>query len=534
MANKTIFSGNNRGVTPVAYNAVNEAGGRAYSRSDEEVVAQYVVTGCLNQTFYASADEQVDTIMEKSKGCSDKFLAQAAVYARKTAKMKDTPTLLAAILATRGEEALELLELVFPRVVDNQKQLRNFVQIIRSGKVGRKSLGTALKRMVNNWLNSQSGDQLFYQSVGNDPSLADIVKMTHPKPSNKETEAFFGWLLVRKYNKRYLPKLLKAFEAYKADPVNTEVPAVDFRMLTALELGTPEWTAIALNASWNTLRMNLNTFERHGVLKDKGVVRELATKLADKGAVRKYNVFPYQLLTTFQAVQGTVPVELSNALQDAMEYATENVPELNGTVAVCVDTSASMQSPVTGHRAGSTTKTSCVDVAGLVAASVLRKNPSAIIVPFDTAVRSVNLNPRDSVMTNARKLALHGGGTDCSIALAHLLVHKMQADTVIYVSDNESWYKNAPVTNGDVSWVAGGGRATAMATAWARYKAEKANRKSKLVCIDIQPYATVQVPDNKDVLNIGGFTDSVFGVVANFVNGDSRDFVKTIKDAVEL
>jgi 60 kDa SS-A/Ro ribonucleoprotein len=73
-----------------------------------------------------------------------------------------------------------------------------------------------------------------------------------------------------------------------------------------------------------------------------------------------------------------------------------------------------------------------------------------------------------------------------------------------------------------------------MATAWARYKAEKANRKSKLVCIDIQPYATVQVPDNKDVLNIGGFTDSVFGVVANFVNGDSRDFVKTIKDAVEL
>jgi 60 kDa SS-A/Ro ribonucleoprotein len=133
-------------------------------------------------------------------------------------------------------------------------------------------------------------------------------------------------------------------------------------------------------------------------------------------------------------------------------------------------------------------------------------------------------------MTNARKLAMNGGGTDCSIALAHLLVHKMQADTVIYVSDNQSWYRNAPVS----SWVPGGGRATAMATAWAKYKAERSNRKSKLVCIDIQPYGTVQVPDDKDVLNIGGMSDSVFTVVANFINGDRRNFVSVIKDSVEL
>jgi 60 kDa SS-A/Ro ribonucleoprotein len=173
--------------------------------------------------------------------------------------------------------------------------------------------------MVNNWLASQNADQLFYQSVGNDPSLADIVKMTHPKPANKQAEAFFGWVLGKKFNKRYLPDLVKQFEAYKTDPTHNEVPAVDFRMLTALNLGTSEWADIARSASWNTLRMNLNTFHRHGVLADKQLVRELAAKLSDKEMVRKHNVFPYQLLTTFKAVEGTVPVELSNALQDAME-----------------------------------------------------------------------------------------------------------------------------------------------------------------------------------------------------------------------
>jgi 60 kDa SS-A/Ro ribonucleoprotein len=212
-----------------------------------------------------------------------------------------------------------------------------------------------------------------------------------------------------------------------------------------------------------------------------------------------------------------------------MEHATQNVPELNGTPAVCVDVSGSMSSPVTGYRQGSTTKTTCVQVAGLIAASILRKNANTEIIPFCTYVHNVKLNPRDSVMTNARKLALNGGGTDCSIALAHLLVHDIRCNSVIYVSDNQSWYRNSPTDN---TWAPGGGRGTATATAWAKYKAR--NPKAKLVCLDIQPYGTVQVPDNKDVLNIGGFTDSVFEVVANFVNGNSRDFVKVITDSVEL
>jgi 60 kDa SS-A/Ro ribonucleoprotein len=529
MANKSVFTSRRSNTIVSPYTAINEAGGKAYSTSDEAALAQYVCTGCLNQTFYASAEEQVDTILAKANGCSTNFLAKLAVYARKVSHMKDTPALLGAILSTRGEEGLAALKAIFNEIMDNQKQLRNFVQIIRSGRVGRKSMGTAVKRLVQDWLRAQSGDQLFYGSIGNDPSLADVVKMVHVKPINAEQKAFFGWLLGKDYAKRYLPGLVKAFEKFKADPTG-EVPAVDFRMLTALDLSKEVWAEIAKHASWNTLRMNLNTFQRHGVFDDRELVEELAQRLANAETVRKSSAFPYQLLTTYQNVVGQVPVVLSNALQDAMKVATENVPELRGSVAVCVDVSGSMTSAVTGERKGATTKTRCVDVAGLVAASVLRKNNLAEIVPFDTSVHNVSLNPRDSVMTNARKLALNGGGTDCSIALAHLLVHDIRCNTVIYVSDNQSWYRNeAGSLYGSTTWAPGYGRGTTMAVAWAKYKAK--NPRAKLVCIDLQPSSTVQVPDNNDVLNVGGFSDTVFTVVAEFINGDNRDFAKVINDA---
>jgi 60 kDa SS-A/Ro ribonucleoprotein len=527
MANKNLFASQRGATVPVA-DTVNLAGGRAYAMKDESALAQYVVTGTLNGTYYASADEQLDTVLKLAQSARPEFVAKVAVYGRQVAKMKDTPALLLAVLAARKET--NLLESVFDRVIFNQKMLRNFVQILRSGKTGRKSFGTSVKRLIQTWLAKQEADQLFYQSVGQSPSLADIVKMVHPHPDSKTKEAFYGWLLGREYNKRNLPKLVKQFETFKESPSDSEVPAVDFRMLTALPLTTSQWSDIARSASWNTLRMNLNTFQRHGCFDDASLVEAVAQKLCNVEEVRKANAFPYQLLTAFQATEGSIPMKLSVALQQAMETATQNVPEFAGKVAVAVDTSGSMRSPITGNRPGATTKTNCVDVAALIAACVLRKNTDAEIIPFDTTVHHVKLNPLDSVMTNARKLALNGGGTNCASALADLNRRQWRGEAVIYVSDNESWYD--PNRGATFGWSFGANRGTTMANEWATFKGR--NKKAKLVCIDLTPNTTVQVVDSKEVLNIGGFSDNVFEVVKNFIDGDKQNFAQVIEEAVEL
>lgn len=529
MANKKIFGSQKTSVKVPVANTVNKAGGKAYDLGAKGGLAQYVVTGCFNQTFYASAEEQVDAILKLANSCESEFIAKAAVYAHRVARMKDTPALLANVLANRGEEGITYLRAIFPQVISGTKMLRNFCQVLRSGKVGRKSFGTAIKNMIQNWLNSQDAEALFKGSVGNDPSLADVVRMVHPKPKVKAQEAFYAWLLGKEYQKRYLPKLIKEFEKFKAGE-STEVPEVDFRMLTALNLGTEQWSAIARNASWNTVRMNLNTFQRHGCFTDTKLVSQLAEKLRDEKEIQRANAFPYQLLTAYLATKGQIPMELSLALQDALEIATRNIPEINGGVAVCVDTSGSMSSPVTGTREGATTKTTCVQVASLIAASMLRVNKNATIVPFDTSVHPATLNPRDSIMTNAEALAkFGGGGTDCASAIRHLNAQAWRGNLILFVSDNESWYSPGSRLSGIYF---GGRRGTDMATEWTIFKQK--NPKAKLVCLDIQPGRTAQVPDDKDVLNIGGFTDSVFEVISNFVNNDSRDFATVIEDAIEF
>jgi 60 kDa SS-A/Ro ribonucleoprotein len=153
-----------------------------------------------------------------------------------------------------------------------------------------------------------------------------------------------------------------------------------------------------------------------------------------------------------------------------------------------------------------------VDVAGLVAAAFLRKNRDARIIPFKEDVVDLTLNPRDSVMTNATKLSsLPPGATNCSAPLRLLNQVKAAPDLVVFVSDNESWADPKA------------GRGTAMLTEWEKLK--NRNPKARLVCIDLVPNTTAQAPDRKDILNIGGFSDTVFDLVAAFAAGeDGSDY----------
>ncbi len=505
MASKTLFSSFVGRFLPKA-DTRNEAGGPAFSFTPKHALAQYAVTGCLNSTFYASAPAQLDKALSLAGGVDAEFVAKTAIYCRTRGYMKDMPALLCATLASRDSA---LLARVFDRVIDDGKMLRNFVQIVRSGVAGRKSLGSAPKRLVQRWFEQRDDAQVFRASVGQTPSLADVIKMVHPRPADAGREALYGWLLGRPHNAESLPPLVRQFEAFKRGDSKT-APEVPFQMLTALELREGDWIEIAKNASWQMTRMNLNTFARHGVFEKSGIARLVADRLRDPSKIRQARCFPYQLLTSFHSADQTVPSAVRDALQDAMEVAIENAPSIQGRVFVCPDVSGSMQSPVTGHRKGATTATRCIDVAALVAAAVVRKNADAEVLAFSDSVVPCKLNARDSVMTNAQKLAkLPSGGTNCSAPLVHLNKQRAQADLVIFVSDNMSWMDSH-----------GGGRSTATMQEWEKFRAR--NPRARLVCLDVQPHGSTQATERADILNIGGFSDAVFEIIAAFAAGELK------------
>jgi 60 kDa SS-A/Ro ribonucleoprotein len=517
MANKNLFKSIVGKLIP-ATDAINDECAPAYAFTPKHALAQYAATGCLNATFYATAETQLKTVIELCRGIEAEFIARTAIYARERGFMKDMPALLCAVLSVKDRA---LLGRVFPRVIDNGKMLRTFVQIMRSGAVGRKSLGTAPKRLVREWFEARSDEQVFTASVGQTPSIADIVRMVHPRPKSAARAALYAYLVGKAVEAASLPGVVSKYEEFKQGN-RAETPDVPFQMLTALKLGKDEWIAIAMNASWQMTRMNLNTFARHGVFERKGMAELIAARLRDSKAIAKARAFPYQLMAAYATVDTRVPAAVRDALQDAMEIAISNVPAIEGKVYVCPDVSGSMQSAVTGYRKGATSAVRCLDVAALVAAAIVRRNPLAEVLPFEGRVVKIDVNPRDSVMTNAQKLSkIGGGGTNCSAPLTKLNARGKTGDLVIFVSDNESWVD------------AGGGRGTATLREWNKFR--KRNPNAKLVCIDLQPNRTTQAAERDDVLNIGGFSDRIFEVVAEFAAGRlSADHWVGVIESVKL
>ena len=97
---------------------------------------------------------------------------------------------------------------------------------------------------------------------------------------------------------------------------------------------------------------------------------------------------------------------------------------------------------------------------------------------------------------------------------------------IVLVSDNESWV--------------GTGRhgSTGVMTAWEDFvaiqrKLAGKDASPKLVNIDLQPYQTVQVCERADIMNIGGFGESVFNVISAVLADNYQRFVAEV-EAIEL
>jgi 60 kDa SS-A/Ro ribonucleoprotein len=570
MANKSLFASASSRLP--AAKALNQAGGRAYALPPKQALAQIAATGCFNGTYYSSAESQLQELQSLIVQVNDPlFLAKLAIYSRERALMKDMP---AALLLALSKLDTQLMQRVFDRVIDNGRVLRTMFQLLRSGLFERRSLSSSLQRAFQRWFNTVSVEGLLSASIGHDPSLRDVLRLARPTPKDNARRAMFGWLTGKAIDKwapataADLPEVVQALEAFRrAETAEDQVKAIEGKsvrwdLLADQARGSVVWKVIARQMGPQALRMNLNTLLRHEVFgpshpavnsdsamlgkftrmikdslglkarqTDREMIEYVAGRLQDADEIRRSRQFPYQYFAAYLNADPALPHEIKSALHRAAELACGNVPELAGPVVIGLDVSGSMASPVTGNRgAGATSKMRCVDAAALFAAAILRRNPESVVIPFDTKAYGVRIDPQDSILSLAERLAKYGGGgTDCSLPLAeaNTTYGNRSFAGCILVSDNESWV--------------GQGRAgsTAVMTEWKKFVQNQLRLGGheipapKLVCIDLQPNTTTQAPERQDILNVGGFSDAVFSVVSGFLGGDANRFVKEV-EAVEI
>lgn len=543
MANTALFAGPASVATP---NTVNQAGGVAYALGDEHALAQIALTGCFNGVAYATDAEQLTQFKKYADVVPAEFIAKLALHSRGHGKMKDMPCALLAVLATRD---MSLFHKVFARVINNGRMIRTLFQMIRSGQFGKKSLSGSIQRAFQTWFNTATDTQLLAASIGNDPRIRDVLRMARPTPVSNSRRAMLGWLVDKPVEKwtpamfADLPDEAKAVAAFRDATTEQEQVAIirnlncRWDLLSSSVLGDSVWAEMPRLMGAQALRMNLNTLQRHNVFTNPEVVALIASRLSDEADVVASGQMPYQYFAAYKHGDD-LPASIRKALHTATEIACKSVPKLSAPLVIGLDVSGSMGSAVTGSRGSGTSKMRSVDVAALIAAALLRANPDSVVLPFDTSVHATNIDPSDSILSIADRLAAYGGGgTDCSLPLQYANQHLAYQITgpemrlkrfagVVMVSDNESW-------RAQHSHAAG--RGTGMMQEWRKFQQTQQmafGHTAKLVCIDLCPNSTSQAPDAKSVMNIGGFTDAVFSTMADFFDDSDAKWMTAIKAQV--
>lgn len=425
------------------------------------------------------------------------FLAQAALYARAGSSSSAVPTLLLAALSAREES--EYFSDLFPRIVQNASHLRAFVRAARSGATGRSSLGSLPKKAIHSWLEERAESLLIVESLqSGNPTLGDVVKMTHPRPQSERRRRLYAAFLGQAEASE-----MRSWLAAAAEDLDV-VRLVEFlpHILRANVPGSEEFAICAARR-----------------LREESQKPETGTP--ETGTLPS----AYQTLQALRTLRGRWTAkeeanpamrELVSSLEDILERVATAPRPFAKKAYVCVDVSGSMQSSV-GKRLdedGGTSFVRCTDAAGLLTGAILRANASSLaeIIPFEQRVVKGKFSANDSVQATIERLtSFNGGGTNCSAALRHLNERNAVGGLVFIISDAESWKDMTPH------------RLAALQHEWNIFKTR--NPEARLTLLDLQarPLARLRRTadgDEYDTLALGGFSDETLERVIAFANGE--------------
>jgi 60 kDa SS-A/Ro ribonucleoprotein len=397
---------------------------------------------------------------------------------------------LAVARADRASAGSSYFERAVNGVINIPTDLFDFMAVLKSKKGGEG--GRLIKRVIGDWLRDNL-DEYKVIKYGSEKkgnySLKDIFKTVHPKGMNEE---LVKYILDDPKNPADLTKLpqIKAFEDLKKAKTYTEKATAIKEGRLPHEVVTPFigsdnelWLVLGAQMPIMAFMRNLATLERHGVIA-KPEIRAHAEKVFSKESVQRSKIFPFRFIEAQKHISDSW---MKKKLEGCVEHAFENIPELEGRVAVFLDRSGSM-----GGGAGSR-----MQIGALYAVSLMRKvgTGNGRFLLFDDRLDEITVSDKKSVMGQVE--AIHSrGSTSTELPMRKLLNERDKVDTIILIGDEQ---QNAGYPFVDV---------------FDQYKRE-VNPNVKLFLINVAHYGGSVMPfGDKNVFHIAGWSEKVLNFIA--------------------
>ena len=535
-------------VKPTVKNFMNED---AFLLAPKEEFISSIMTTFLSKdgSYYESSDEEVNRILSLLEKIDPLFACKAAIYARENGNMRSISHLLGAVLAKyiSGQEyakrfynrlivrADDMSEIVSAYASLNGMSLKDIKKIPNSIKKGFKE---ALERLDAYQLDK-------YKMKNREVSLIDLIRLFHPKGNQKNAEAFKRLVNGESLEGLYETKILEK-EMTKAGQLT--------KGATEDEKKEAKHEAIAeiLGNIKGMPIMNLIRNLRNIILYAPDKVEDACAQLRIKDKILNSRLLPFRFATAYAEIEkmtwdkpntdtaiafesdkaegeltkaqfDSLKRSVLDALEDAIQYSVENIPELEGNVAILVDHSGSCRGDAGGSSAVSAfSKTSTAMIGNLFGSLMAYRQKNVYIGLFGGKLIDVPMD-RNMKMLDFNKMSFDKGaccgpGTEAGIYdfMRKCIDEKKKVDNVVVFSDcqiGNNTYEFTP-WYGDKS----SDRGCHFHELFKEFK--KLNPMCNWIVVNLRQSGGTSVFDKSmRILNIAGWSDKIFDTIKSQCRG---------------
>ena len=527
----------------------NFMGEMAFKMEDKEELVSTVMTTFLHNEYYEKESDKVSRIQSLLKKVDPLFAAKLAIYARNEGNLRSVTHLVSAEIAKYiggSEWAKRFYNKIVVRPDDMSEIISAYAQINGMKQNDIKRIPNAIKRGFKSALERLDAYQLDKYKMNNrSVSMIDLIRLFHPKGTQKNAEAFKRLVNGESLDDLYETKILEK-QMTKAGK--------DTKDSTIEEKNAAKAEAISevLDNVKGMPIMNLIRNLRNIILYAPNKVDDACTQLRIEKKILNSRLLPFRFATAYSEIEKMAYDEskkadtdiafesdiksneltkeqfdeckgkILDALEDALQYSVNNIPELEGNVAVLIDHSGSVRGDCGGSsRVSAFSKTNTAMIGNLFGSMMAYRQKNVYVGLFGDRLINVPMK-RDMKLLDFNEYSYKegakcGGGTETGIYdfIEKCVKENKKVDNVVVFSDCQigngysftSWYGHSSSQNGKH-----------FHELFKKFR--KINPSCNWVVVNLRQSGSTSVFDKSQrILNIAGWSDKIFDVIKSQCKG---------------
>ena len=532
----------------------NNAGGFVFKLDEWKQLERFLILGSEGGTFYVSekkltADNANKVLLLLKKDGVKVVEKTVEILKSGRAPKPDTAIFVLALAASKGDDATRKAALAaVPSALKTGTHLLKFVDSVN----GLRGWGRGLKKAIQLWFKGRKNETLALQLVKYKQregwSMKDVLRLAKPVPETEVQGKLFGWTaknekaewakapvapgdkaldfvwateqaaqtklvaeqadtaeakaILAEANQASVKKLVDLIVTYRLPR-----EALPTEALNKVEV----WEALLQEMPMTAMIRNLGTMSKIGLIKPLSDAEKLVfQRLTDAERLRGSKVHPIQILSALRtyssgrgvrsAASWNVSTKVVEALDEAFELSFGAVEPAGTRHLLGLDVSGSMS---WGEIAGVPGLSPSAATAALAVVAA-RTEPWTAIMGFADSFRNLGITAKDRVDVATKKVSdLTFGRTDASLPMTWALQNKIQVDTFVVMTDNETWAGNIQPVQ-----------------ALEKYR-QATGIGAKLIVVGMTSTGfTIADPNDAGMLDVVGFDGATPALMAKFAKGE--------------